>query len=60
MLTCSCGSVLVSDGTTFRCPWASDKNYHTKPPVDLADLRVTTIDGQARIKGKKIGRLINV
>lgn len=57
MLTCSCGSVLVSDGKVWRCPWMYDENYHAKPPETIPDKRTTTQDGQSFLKSRVPGRV---
>lgn len=57
MLTCSCGSVLVSNGREWLCVYRHDKNYHAKPPETIPDKRTTTLEGQSFIKSRVPGRV---
>jgi len=58
MLTCVCGSVLISNGEDWLCPYENDQNYHPKKPIRIPDKRMTTITGIAFNKGRTPGQLI--
>jgi hypothetical protein len=50
MMTCSCGSVLVSDGQTWKCPQFDNRLVHEKTRgVEFTDKRIG-------INGKKAER----